>query len=336
MKILFSSYVFDPSIGGLEAVSKVLATKLAEAGNEIHVITQSVGSSIADAKYRLTRRPGFLELMKLLRRCDLFFQNNVSLRSLIPALLLRKPTLVIHQTWLQDAQGRIGWQNRIKQALLPFVTNVAISNAIADRLNASSTVIGNPYDDSTFRLIPGTPREKTIVFLGRLVSDKGVDVLLRAIKLLQNEGLTADVTIIGAGPEERNLRDLTRTLGLDRQVSFVGKITGAALAECLNHYRFMAVPSRWPEPFGVVALEGIACGCVVIGSEAGGLTEAIGKCGLTFPNGSEQDLAKTLKDLLLHPDKEMNFRESAATHLKAFQADQVAAAYLKIIGRMVR
>src|ERR1700726_4924462 len=132
MKILFSSYVFDPSIGGLEAVSKVLATKLAEAGNEVHVITKTVGSSIADAKYRLTRRPGLLELMKLLRWCDLFFQNNISLRRLILALLLRKPILVVHQTWLQDAQGRIGWQNRMKQALLRFVTNVAISNAIAE------------------------------------------------------------------------------------------------------------------------------------------------------------------------------------------------------------
>src|SRR5467141_3191658 len=132
MKILFSSYLFDPSIGGIESVSKVLAEKFASAGNEVHVITQTGGDPITDANYRLTRRPSLFQIIGLLRWSDLFFQNNISLRSLIPALLLRKPTLVAHQTWLKNARGGIGWNNRIKRAALRSVTNVAISNAVAD------------------------------------------------------------------------------------------------------------------------------------------------------------------------------------------------------------
>ena len=335
MKILFSSYVFDPSVGGLESVSKVLATKFAEAGNKVHVITETAGGNIGDANYSLTRRPGLIELMRLLRWSDVFFQNNVSLQSLIPALFSRKPTLIVHQTWLQNASGRVGWQNRVKQALLPFATNVAISRAVASHLNAPSRVIGNPYDNGNFRLLQEPARDRTIAFLGRLVSDKGADVLLRAISLLSADGLRPDVAVIGKGPEEQNLRELSRNLGLDGQLTFAGEITGPALAEYLNHYRFLVIPSRWPEPFGVVALEGIACGCVIVGSEAGGLKEAIGGCGVTFQNGNAQELAKRLKDLLLNQAMEAKLREPASEHLKRFQADEVAAAYLDVIRRMV-
>src|SRR5437588_15136 len=231
---------------------------------------------MAGANYRLTRRPSVARLFGLLRWSDLFFQNNISLRSLVPAFLLRKRILIVHQTWLQNTRGGIGWNNRLKYALLRFVTNVAISKAVADRISGHSFVIGNPYDDATFRLIPNVARDKKLVFVGRLVSDKGVDLLLQAMKLLQNDGVTPDLTIVGSGPEEGDLRRLATELALDRQVTFAGQKSGAVLAELLNRHRILVVPSRWAEPFGIVALEGIACGCVVVGSEKGGLKESIG------------------------------------------------------------
>src|SRR5439155_22285256 len=160
MKILFSSYLFHPSVGGIESVSKILAEKFAAAGNEVHVITQTAGDAIPGANYRLTRRPSITKLIGLLRWSDLFFQNNISLRSLIPALLLRKPILVVHQTWLKSTGGGIGWNNRLKHALLRFVTNVAISKAVADRISRHRFVIGNPYDDTIFGLIPNVAGEK--------------------------------------------------------------------------------------------------------------------------------------------------------------------------------
>ena len=189
MKILFSSYLFDPSVGGIESVSKILADKFAAAGNEVRLITQTPGEEIVGANYQITRRPSVAKIFSLLNWCDLFFQNNVTLRSLIPALLRRKPTLVVHQTWLHSTRGKITWNNRIKRALLPRVTNVAISKAVADSIAGHSFVIGNPYDDAVFRLMPNLPREKDLVFVGRLVSDKGADLLLRALKLLRDESL---------------------------------------------------------------------------------------------------------------------------------------------------
>ena len=335
MKILFSSYLFDPSVGGIESVSKILAQKFAIAGEDVHVITQTSGSAIPFANYRLTRRPSIVEIFRLLRWCDLFFQNNISLRSLIPALLLRKPTVVVHQTWLQNVHGGIGWQNRLKQALLRFVSNVAISKAVADRLSSHFLVVGNPYDNRVFRLMPEIERDKTIVFVGRLVSDKGVDLLLHALKLLQRDGFSPDLTIVGSGPEETSLRKLSADLGLDRQVTFAGQQSGNALAQTLNRHRVLAVPSRWAEPFGVVALEGIACGCVVVGSQDGGLKEAIGPCGLTFENGKVDELAAQLRRLINEPETRANLLKNAPEHLPKFYSDAIAAAYLRVMRKMI-
>ena len=334
MKILLSSYLFDPSVGGIESVSKILARKFADEGNEVRVITQSNGPEISGEKYRVTRRPSIGDLVKLLRGSDLFFQNNISLRSLIPALFLGKKTLVVHQTWLVDTRGRLTWNNRLKKALLSRVTNVAISNAIADQISGHSFVIGNPYDDSIFRLLPNVSRDKTLIFVGRLVSDKGVDLLLRALKQMQGENLFPDLTIVGSGPEENELRRLAGDLGVNGQVTFAGQRSGSALAGNLNEHCVLVVPSRWAEPFGIVALEGIACGCVVVGSEKGGLQEAIGSCGVTFENGNVAALASQLKRVL--EDKLFNdLRQNAEAHLAKFKSDAVATAYLRIMRKVV-
>jgi glycosyltransferase involved in cell wall biosynthesis len=92
----------------------------------------------------------------------------------------------------------------------------------------------------------------------------------------------------------------------------------------------MVVPSLWNEPFGIVALEGIACGCVVVGSEGGGLKDAIGSCGETFPNGNVQALTNILAYLLTNPEQQAQYRKNAPTHLARHRKDNVTKAYLRI------
>jgi glycosyltransferase involved in cell wall biosynthesis len=333
MKILFSSYAFYPSVGGIESVSALLAAEFVGAGHEVELITETAGDRSSGENYPVTRRPSCRTLMRLLRWSDIVFQNNISLRHLIPAMLFRKRVIVVHQTWIQNPRGQIGWTDRIKLALLPYVTNVAISEAVAKRLKVPAVVIGNPYRDDVFRELPSIARNKALVFVGRLVSDKGLDLLLRALKLLQQKGLNPGLTIIGSGPEESNLRRLASELRLDSQVTFVGHKSGTALAEILNQHRILVVPSRWAEPFGVVALEGIACGCIVVGSENGGLKDAIGPCGRTFPNGNEQALAAALQNCL--SESVDSLRAAAPAHLARFKAQTVAQAYRDLMQRLI-
>src|ERR1041385_8158901 len=103
MKILFFSYTFAPNVGGIESVSAILAEKFAEAGHEVELVTETAEKenaqrSIYDRNYRITRRPSFLKLIRLLSWCELVLQNNISLRSLIPALLMQKRVLVVHRS----------------------------------------------------------------------------------------------------------------------------------------------------------------------------------------------------------------------------------------------
>jgi glycosyltransferase involved in cell wall biosynthesis len=196
--------------------------------------------------------------------------------------------------------------------------------------------IGNPYRDEIFRIVPGISRDRDLVFLGRLVSDKGVDLLLLALASLRDRGLIGQLTIIGSGPEEPLLRDLVGQLALGEQVQFAGPQGGEALVQLLNRHRIMVVPSRWEEPFGIVALEGIACGCVIVGSSGGGLPEAIGPCGVTFPNGDHAALAEGLRRLLDSEQEIGRLRNAARAHLRKFTARAVADAYLAVFHRLHR
>jgi glycogen(starch) synthase len=331
MKILFSSYAYAPGVGGIETASALLAREFVAAGHEVILITETSAPALSPEPWEVVRNPSLARLWELLRWSDVVIQNNISLRHLIPALLLGKPVLIVHQTWIRNIAGGIGWNNRIKRALLPRVKNVAISQAIARDANMTAEVIGNPYDDRIFKIIPHTVRDRELLFVGRLVSDKGVDVLLRGLGILKQQNIGARLTIVGNGAEETNLRALVCQLGLGQAVTFAGEKVGPELAEVMNRHQVIVIPSRWPEPFGIVALEGIACGCIALGSEQGGLCEAVGNCGMTFRNGDSDELADRLRDLLSDSQLREEFRAAAPAHLERFRAPIVAQRYLALL-----
>ncbi len=336
LKILLCSHRFSPDIGGIETVSALLACEFVRLGHDVRVLTTTAADDGRAWPFQVVRRPSSRELVRHTAWCDVFFQNNISLQTVWAAFLLRKPWVVAHQTWLTATDGRATWQTRMKRLLLRFATNIAISEAVARHIGAKAVQIGNPYDPQTFMLLPGCVRDRSLVFLGRLVSDKGADVLLRALGLLRERNLTPSLTVICSGPEDAALRALSAELGLGVQVYFAGPLAGAPLAAMLNRHRILVVPSRWAEPFGVVALEGIACGCVVIGSEQGGLPSAIGPCGCTVPNGDAPALAEAIQRVLGDESLLERYRASAAEHLARHTVPSVAAAYLAVFDKAVR
>jgi glycosyltransferase involved in cell wall biosynthesis len=332
MRILFSSHVYAPSIGGLESVSAVLAEEFVRRGHEVKLITQTPGKDDGTAAFEIWRRPSPARLFQLVRWCDLCFHNNISLPRAWPLLLLRRPWVVAHHVWIP----RRGLAARAKRLALGRAVGISVSTAVADHLSTPSTVIPNPYDDRLFREIPDVARNRDIVFLGRLVSDKGADLLVDAVARLKSAGFDPTVTIVGSGPEERTLRGRVRGLGLQDQVAFTGPMRGNELVRVLNGHRLIAIPSRWEEPFGVVALEGMACGCVPVGSSGGGLGEAIGGCGETFPRGDAVALADVLGRLLRDPARLLEFRHRMPEYLRRHTAASVAARYLQVFDDALR
>lgn len=328
MRVLISSPAFLPSLGGLEINMATIAEGLVALGDEVTVVTTTAGSGDEKCPYRVVRNPGPRELLRWVHWCEVFHQANVSLRGLWPLLLVRRPWVVSHHSWYCRPDGRRIWKDHLKRFLLRCADcSIAVSAAVARDVDVPSVVIPNAYRDRLFRRLEGVPRAEDLAFVGRLVSDKGVDVLLDALATLRAEGLAPRLTLVGSGPEEPRLREQVSRLDLVEQVVWRGPLADEALVAELNAHAVLVVPSRYREPFGIVALEGIACGCVVVGSEGGGLVDAIGPCGLTFPNGDAAALAAALRRALREPGLRERLLGAAPAHLAAHSARGQAEAY---------
>jgi glycosyltransferase involved in cell wall biosynthesis len=334
MRILLCSYVFAPNIGGIETVSRILAEQFSRLGSTVTVVTSTPGEQVA-AAYEVVRRPSLGKLRRLARNADIIFQSNISLKTLLPLLFCRKPIVITHHGCITRADGRRGWREHFKLSLLRFCHNIAISNAVARALPVKSTVIGNPFEPDEFKDTEKADGTKDIVFLGRLVSDKGCDLVLRALALLKAEGICPSFSVIGDGPEMPALKRQTEALGLSDQVVFRGVMREGRGKEVAQH-RIMVIPSIWAEPFGVVALEGIAAGCAIVASQAGGLPEAVGPCGILFPNGDVTALASALKELLTSDLLREELTSERGRHLERFQPETVARKYLEVFGSALR
>jgi glycosyltransferase involved in cell wall biosynthesis len=239
--------------------------------------------------------------------------------------------VVSHHGRYRRPDGSIAWQDRLKRRLLRHAAaSISVSRAVAEDLETPSVVVENSYDDTRFRPLQGVARDRELLFVGRLVSDKGCIDLIEALARMRHR--PARLTVVGDGPEAPSLRRESARLGLEDRVRFVGQVTGEALVEAYNRHRVAVVPSRYNEPFGIVALEAMACGCLVVGSEGGGLVDAIGPGGWTFPNGDPEALAGILDAVLdgrLAPPDPDTVREHLARHSRA----AVASAYLDILDR---
>jgi glycogen synthase len=300
VKIFFFTTVFSPSVGGIERLAETLCAEFVALGHEVRLATTTPGKGTYP--YPVIRRPGLGEFLGLLRWCDVHVQANVALKFVWPRLLFARKTVFQHNCAYEQDDGSWNLFGRAKVALAKHSRGIANSHYTSERIGIPDTVL-NAYDDAVFRNTrPWAHRDRDLVFLGRLVSQKGCDTLLRALRRLRARGLRPRLTVIGDGPERDMLGRLCSELGLKCQVQFVGAMTGTELAVLLNRHKVMVVPSIIREPFGIVALEGLASGCVPVVSERGGLVDAIGGHGFTFPNGNDAALARVLVDVLTAPD----------------------------------
>jgi len=319
-----------PSVGGIETLTEELANRWTSAGHHVSVVSHVAPTAAIPRHFPFTvlYRPRASRFLKVLRQSDLFVHMNVRLRAIWPVLFIRRPLVAVHHsTYSADAErqrARDRWKLQIARR---WAHNISVSVFVQQAIDVGGVVIPNLYEDLNFRLYPGD-RDTDLVFVGRLVSDKGVDVLLRAMMLLRSRKCYPSLSIVGDGPERSRLEKIASEGDLTAQVTFLGSKNHDELPHILNQHRIMVVPSLWNEPFGIVALEGAACGCVVVGSAGGGLPEAIGPCGVTFPNGDDRELATILERLLASPAELERYRGASAAHLSRHASDVVSAQYL--------
>lgn len=328
MKILFTSHKFSPDIGGIEVNSEILAAYFTSKGHEVRILTKTASDDGKIRAYKVLRNPSLWTILKQYSWSDIVYQNNIELGSLWPNMIFRKPYVIAIRTWIRSTTGKKRIIDYIKRVALYFAESViSISNAIRDDSYKNSVVIGNPYRSNMFRIIKDIERKESVAYLGRFVTDKGIEMLIRAYSRTNQTDIP--LTLIGWGADKTEYMKLANRLRVN--LRFTGNLFGEELVRELNKHKILVIPSLWNEPFGNVALEGMACGCLVLASDGGGLPDAVGKAGVTFKRGCIDDLVKKLNLILGDPNIEVNIRSHIKEHLSNHQEDVVCSRYLEIL-----
>ena len=217
-------------------------------------------------------------------------------------------------------------------------------------------VIYSAVDVDTFR--PGTPDPQlmadlglspddvVMVFVGRLVWEKGVGDLLRALRCLPSTPGTktnrVKLLIVGDGPEKARLAHLTRALGIDDQVVFAGSHRFDRMPDIYRLADWLVLGSK-PYPRGQeqeprVVREAMACGKPVLATACGGIAEVVGEAGLIVPPADHPAMAAAMLELLECPARRAEFAQRARDRaLRDFDArelsEQLGRAYRRLVQR---
>jgi glycosyltransferase involved in cell wall biosynthesis len=171
---------------------------------------------------------------------------------------------------------------------------------------ANLQFLGKPFNATHYKLSKGD--KGYLLFLGRLSDEKGVNILLDAMKKVPQ----AHLKIAGGGTHRTYLEKYTTDQQITN-VEFVGSKYGDELEDLFNHCRFLVVPSLWHENFPYVMMEAFARGKAVIGSDKGGIPEYIreNETGFVFPSHNADALATLIRDLWENPVKSQSMGEKA-------------------------
>lgn len=169
-------------------------------------------------------------------------------------------------------------------------------------------------------------RPFTIGYIGRIVPEKGIDILLRAAARLDGDWR---LKLIGGGSARDAMRALAQALRMRERVEFVGQLPSADLPAEYHKIDVLVLPSltcpNWKEQFGRVLVEAMASGVPVIGSDSGAIPGVIGAAGRIVPEGDVGALARALAELRGQPRLRRDLSERGrARFLAHFTHEQVA------------
>jgi glycogen synthase len=297
----------------------------------------------SEMPFRVIREPGAAALWRLMTTVDMVHVAGPALMPVLLALLLRKPIVVEHHGFqticptgqlvrepdFQPCPGhfmagqhsyclRCSVQPRrmalfrlwlftfLRRWLCHYVTaSITPTASLADQVQL-------PRVETVYHGIPlpsSQPRSEmhsvpTLVFIGRLVTAKGLRILLDAVEILKRNGRICEVLVIGDGPDRAALENHAHSAGISTQVHFLGRLRDSEIANRLARTDILVAPSLGGEVFGLILVENMFRGMPVVASDLGSYREVLGDAGITFRVGDASDLATKISIL---------FRDPAAT-----------------------
>ena len=187
---------------------------------------------------------------------------------------------------VSTAMGEIHAKNGINPQKIVTISPPADLGALtqrAARTERRATIATAPY---------------RLLYVGRLVAEKGLDVLLRAVAGLD---FPCEVEVIGDGPARADFERLTHELGLNSRVHFRGWISHDNIVECYLGSQLFVHPGRWPDPAPRTIIEAMALGVPLVVSATGGAPAMAGDAALSFTPGDHNDLRAKIAALHANP-----------------------------------
>lgn len=291
--------------------------------------------------FAVIRKPGTAELRELIRWADVIHVAGASLAPIAWGLLRGKPVVVEHHGFqvicptgqlFQEPQnvpcpghfmaGRYSNCLRCSQSpeplrsfklwLLTFLRrflcrrvalNIAPTAWLGSLLDLPRTEViphGLEAREATVR-ISCVAQKSLLLFVGRLVSTKGVGVVLQAAKLLANQGQAFEWLIIGEGPERGALEKQAQALGIGSYVKFMGRLSEEELEGYFSRASIVVVPSLAGEVFGLVVAEIMLRGIPLVASDLDAFLEILADTGRVFKSGDSASLCKQIARIVGHP-----------------------------------
>jgi glycosyltransferase involved in cell wall biosynthesis len=234
--------------------------------------------------------------------------------------------------------GQYAWASRQRELFDHYAHVVVASQHMA----AEYVRHGIPEDQLTVApLFPTSetigsvrpiPSEPSVLFMGRMTAIKGGTILASAIaEATRLSGRAIRAVFAGDGPERPWLQQLTRKLSIE--ASFPGWISGAERTAAFRHATLIAMPSLWPEPFGLAGLEAAAHGVPAAAFDVGGIREWLrdGHSGRVVPAGDARALGRVIAELCSRPEENVRLGHGAQRIARLLSCE----AHLNIIERVL-
>jgi glycosyltransferase involved in cell wall biosynthesis len=376
MRILLINSEYPPIGGGAGNASEHLAREMAAQGHQVTVLTsrfkglphrESQGSIYIHRVPALRRRQdrskayeqiafiltGSLAALPLAARLRpdvtlAFFGMPSGAIGLLLRIMLRIPYVVSLRGG--DVPGfrpyDFAFYHRLISPLLHLIwrhAQAVVANsgglrALAQRFNRRVPIhiIPNGADLEVFSPPEREWSPPRLLFVGRVVYQKGLDLLLHALSNLRH--IPWELTVVGDGPQRRPLKQLCEHLGIEGRVRFLGWLKGPALVDAYGAANLFPYPSRH-EGMPNAVLEAMASGLPVIASRIAGNEELVipEETGLLIEPENQQALERALARLIEDPHRRREMgqaaRRRAAEH---FPWSKMAGMYLDLLARVVR
>ncbi|KAF5083740.1 D-inositol-3-phosphate glycosyltransferase [anaerobic digester metagenome] len=215
---------------------------------------------------------------------------------------------------------------RLLQDLIPY-----------NRINSQVIPMGINPEEFSSKPHFDIKHQKNILFVGRLITLKGTDILIEALKNIHVEDNSIQLFIVGEGPEQKSLEILASDLDITSNVRFLGNLPRNELGMCYKNASVFVLPSitykDQSEGLGVVLLEAMASGAPVIGTDTGGIPDIIkdGINGLLVPPGDPYALADAIIRIFENPDLADRFREAGLkTVRERFSWDKISDQFIEV------